>query len=367
MNENFLNQKLQERSALHALRTLRLAGGQADFCSNDYLGIARNGLIETALSGNHFAHGSTGSRLLAGNYAMIEEAERGIARFHDASAALIFNSGYDANFGLLACIAQKGDLILYDKLSHASIRDGIRQSFAESYSFAHNDPGDLEKKLKSRKGNCFVVTESVFSMDGDTAPLRDIITISEQYEAHVIVDEAHATGVVGKQGEGLVQHLGLQHRCFARIHTFGKALGCHGAAILGSLNLRNYLINFCRPFIYSTAIPPSSVAAIQAVYKIFPGLEKEREWLSNLIALFGQPGFKKSATPIQCFVMPGNENVKNISRILLENNLDARPILYPTVPKGEERLRIALHSFNTMEETKKLISILTNHSNELLP
>jgi 8-amino-7-oxononanoate synthase len=367
MNEDFLNQKLLERSALHALRTLRPGGGQADFCSNDYLGIARNGLIETALSGSRYAHGSTGSRLLAGNYALVEEVEYEIAGFHHAPAALIFNSGYDANFGLLACIAQKGDLILYDKLSHASIRDGVRQSFANSYSFAHNDPGDLEKKLKNRTGNCFVVTESVFSMDGDKAPLREIITVSEQYGAHVIVDEAHATGVIGKQGEGLVQYLEIQDRCFARIHTFGKALGCHGAAILGSQDLRNFLINFCRPFIYSTAIPPYSVAAIQAAYKIFPGLKKERETINNLVALFAHPGFKKSATPIQCFVMPGNENVKKISRILLENNLDARPILYPTVPKGEERLRIALHSFNTMEETKKLISILTDHSKESLP
>ena len=237
-----------------------------------------------------------------------------------------------------------------------------RQSFADSYSFAHNDLYELEKKLKNKRRNCFVVTESVFSMDGDMAPLAEISALCRQYDAHLIVDEAHATGVIGKRGEGLVQDLELQDQCFARIHTFGKALGCHGAAILGSSSLRNYLINFCRPFIYSTAIPPVSVAAIKASYKIFPEMNREREDLHHLISLFNHGGFKKSFTPIQCFIVPGNENVKQVAKLLLDNNLDARPILYPTVPLGEERLRITLHSYNTIEETEKLISILTAES-----
>jgi 8-amino-7-oxononanoate synthase len=362
MKENFLYQKLQERSAVHALRTLRLGGEYVDYYSNDYLGIVKHKLLEELLRGSQLAHGSTGSRLLAGNYKMIEETEEEIALFHDAPAALIFNSGYDANFGLLACIGQRGDLILYDKLSHASIRDGIRQSFADSFSFAHNDLRELEKKLQNRSAtkerNCFVVTESVFSMDGDMAPLAEIAGLCERYDADLIVDEAHATGVIGKNGEGAVQLLGLQHRCFARMHTFGKALGCHGAVILGSQILRDFLINFCRPFIYSTAISPSSVAAIRAAYKIFPAKHTDRAILKRLISLFDQKGFKKSATPIQCFILPGNENVKKAAAQLLENNLDARPILYPTVPLGEERLRIALHSFNTEEETRLLIDLL---------
>ncbi|HCL83865.1 MAG TPA: 8-amino-7-oxononanoate synthase, partial [Chitinophagaceae bacterium] len=162
-------------------------------------------------------HGSTGSRLLAGNYVLIEETEKQIARFHDAPAALIFNSGYDANFGLFSCIARRGDLIIYDQLSHASIRDGIRQSFADALSFAHNDLRELEMKLQKRRGNCFVVTESVFSMDGDRAPLVGMALLCEKYEAHLIVDEAHATGVIGERGEGAVQSFGLQDRCFARV------------------------------------------------------------------------------------------------------------------------------------------------------
>jgi 8-amino-7-oxononanoate synthase len=360
MKEEFLDRKLHERSAAGALRELRIAGIQADFYSNDYLGIVKNGLLETCLPDKHLAHGSTGSRLLAGNYPLIEETEKEIATFHEAEAALIFNSGYDANFGLLACVAGKGDLILYDKLSHASLRDGIRQSFADSYAFAHNDPADLEKKLKNKKGNCFVVTESVFSMDGDMAPLKDMVALCRQFNADLIVDEAHATGFIGEKGEGLVQDLKFQDECFARIHTFGKALGCHGAAVLGSQSLRNYLINFCRPIIYSTAMPPVSVAAIQASYKIFPKLKKERENIRHLISLFNHQGFKKSMTPIQCFLVPGNDNVKRAAKKLLDSNLDARPILYPTVPLGEERLRITLHSYNTTEETEKLISILVD-------
>ncbi|HXB29742.1 MAG TPA: 8-amino-7-oxononanoate synthase [Puia sp.] len=363
MEENFLYYKLKERSAVHALRSLRPGGYSTDFYSNDYLGIVKHGLIEELLQGSQFPHGSTGSRLLSGNYKLIEETENEIALFHNAPAALIFNSGYDANFGLLACIAHRGDLILYDKLSHASIRDGIRQSFADSFSFAHNDLSELEKKLQNRTANegksCFVVTESVFSMDGDMAPLAEIADLCDRYGANLIVDEAHATGVIGEKGEGAVQHLGIQDRCFARLHTFGKALGCHGAVILGSQLLRDFLINFCRPFIYSTAIPPSSVAAIRAAYKIFPSKEYDRAQLKKLISLFDHKDFKKSNTPIQCFILPGNENVKKAAVQLLENNLDVRPILYPTVPLGEERLRIALHSFNTEEETKLLIEILS--------
>ena len=156
-------------------------------------------------------HGSTGSRLLAGNYELIEETENLIAKFHDAEAGLIFNSGYDANVGLLSCVSQRGDTIIYDYLSHASLRDGIRLSFAQAFSFLHNDLDDLEKKLKVAVGNIFVVTESVFSMDGDFAPLKDISLLCEKYNASLIIDEAHATGVVGEKGVGLVQHLNLPH------------------------------------------------------------------------------------------------------------------------------------------------------------
>jgi 8-amino-7-oxononanoate synthase len=365
MNENFLFKKLNERKEANAFRQLKIISGKVDFCSNDYLGIVKNNLLENAVN-NKLAQGSTGSRLLSGNYPLIEETEKLIADFHDTEAALIFNSGYDANVGLLSCVPQKDDIILYDQLSHASIRDGIRLSFAKAHSFLHNDIEDLEESLKrnsSISNNIFVVTESIFSMDGDKAPLEKISSLCEQYNAHLIVDEAHATGVEGPRGEGLVQELNLQNRCFARVHTFGKACGAHGAVVVGSHLLKDYLINFSRPFIFSTSLPPAAVIAIKSSYEVFPALTKERSKLQDLIHLFSSQQIKyetiKSDSPIQAIIVPGNEEVKKIAATLQTQNFDIRPILYPTVPKGKERLRIVLHAFNTKNEVATLLNVLS--------
>ncbi len=365
MHEDFLNKKLDERKQVNALRSLIVNDDTTDFCSNDYLSIVKNKLIEKSIQ-KDLSHGSTGSRLLSGNYKFIEETENFIAAFHEAAAGLIFNSGYDANTGLLSCVPQKGDVIIYDQLSHASIRDGIRLSFATSFSFLHNDLTDLEKKLTlaiNLDRNIFVVTESVFSMDGDKAPLIEISNLCEKHNAGLIVDEAHATGVIGRRGEGLIQQLFLQQKCFARIHTFGKACGCHGAIVLGSAQLKKYLINFSRQFIYSTSLPPSATAAIAASYNIFPSLQNERDHLNNLITVFQKKKIKhtllKSDTPIQVVIIPGNEEVKKVARSLQENKMDVRAILYPTVPKGRERLRIVFHAFNTEEQVEKLAELLS--------
>lgn len=362
LNEDFLDRKLQERKEQHAFRRLRLPDGKTDLCSNDYLGIATLGLIGRSPDQTKASHGSGGSRLLAGNYPLVEETEKTLAVFHAAEAGLIFNSGYDANLGLLSCLPQRGDTILYDQLSHASIRDGIRLSFARAFSFGHNDLTDLEKKLASAEGNKFVVTESVFSMDGDQAPLAEMAAVCRRYGAHLIVDEAHATGVIGERGEGLVQVLGLGQECLARVHTFGKAVGCHGAVVLGSHRLRDYLVNFCRPFIYTTALPASAVMAIRTAYGLFPGMDEERAHLRVLIGRLREANLRferlESFTPIQGVVVPGNEAVKALAQELQAEGLDIRPILYPTVPRGSERLRIVLHAFNTVEEMEKLIGLL---------
>ena len=366
MQEGFLKDKLNERKAEQAFRQLKTTEGMVDFCSNDYLGMATCGLIEKAGSFRQnpsaLRHGSGGSRLLAGNYPLIEETERLLAAFHQAPAGLIYNSGYDANVGLLGAVPRRGDTVLYDFLSHASIRDGIRLSFAQSSSFGHNDLGDLEKKLKSASGNKFVVTESVFSMDGDKAPLTDIAVLCKHYQAHLVVDEAHATGIIGARGEGLVQHLGLQSSCFARVHTFGKAVGCHGAIVLGSETLRDYLVNFSRSFIYTTALPQASITAIKVSYELFPAMEGARDHLITLVKRFRDKPVPferlRSDTPIQAVLVPGNEQARLVSRIIQERGLDVRPILYPTVPKGLERLRIVLHSFNTSEELDLLAGCL---------
>ena len=378
-NDYFLQDKLIQRKQQNAFRTLRLPDAKIDFCSNDYLGIAsignfhnindlginqRDNSLGSFNQDKILFTGSAGSRLLAGNYSLIEETERQIARFHDAESGLIFNSGYDANIGLLSCVPQKGDTIIYDFLSHASIRDGIRLSLAQSFAFLHNDLNDLERRLKHSTGTIFVVTETVFSMDGDYCPLGEIINLCKKYNAHLILDEAHATGVVGEKGEGLAQHLNYHKEVFARVHTFGKACGCHGAIVLGSQNLRDYLINFARSFIYSTALPPHAIATIARSYAIFPLMKEEREHLKYLISFFQSANISYpkliSNTPIQVVIVEGNSEVKKVATLLQENNLDVRPILYPTVPKGKERLRIVLHSFNTIEKVELLVRLLSN-------
>ena len=362
-NDNFLNQKLDERKQQNAFRQLRLPNNKIDFCSNDYLGIVKNQLLAATVKDN-LALGSAGSRLLTGNYALIEIVENEIAAFHQSQTALIFNSGFDANLGVLSSIPQRGDTIIYDALSHASLRDGIRLSFAQSYAFSHNDLNDLERKLQNYQANIFVVTESVFSMDGDICPLRGIVELCKKYNAHLIIDEAHATGVVGEKGEGLVQQLQLQNEIFCRIHTFGKACGCHGAAVLGSQQLRDYLINFARVFIYSTSLPEHAVGVIQLSYKNFPLMVQERSHLQQLINIFSKAviSFEKldSKTPIQGVIVPGNKAVKALAEKLQQKGLDVRPILYPAVAKEKERLRIVLHAFNTKEELQLLIDTLNN-------
>ncbi|HVI45595.1 MAG TPA: pyridoxal phosphate-dependent aminotransferase family protein [Chitinophaga sp.] len=366
MDEGFLLQLLAQRREQHAFRELRLQGTLVDFCSNDYLGLARSAAMQEAvhalLQERPVIHGSTGSRLLAGNYEWINDVEKDLATFHHADTGLIYNSGYDANLGLFSCVPQKGDTVIYDQLIHASIRDGMRLSRATTFSFQHNDLADLEKKLQHATGNRFVAVESVYSMDGDMAPLTAITAICRQYEAHLVVDEAHATGVTGLRGEGLVQQLGLEQQCFARVHTFGKAVGCHGAVVLGSATLRDYLINFSRAFIYTTALPPTAIAAIAASYSLFPYMKEARTQLAALIRQFreGMHGMEMlpSETPIQVVLTRGNEHTRTVAHNLQEAGLDVRAILHPTVPKGQERLRIVIHSFNTPEEVAQLIKVL---------
>ncbi len=363
--DSFLDKKLEERSAGNFLRSLSVKKGLIDFCSNDYLGISTRHLL-TDESYHQYNHGARGSRSLSGNSQLAEDTESLIASFHDAEAALLFNSGYNANTGLLGSVPQRSDIILYDALSHASIRDGIRLSLAQAYPFAHNDLNDLEEKLKqfpsSVGRNIFVATETVFSMDGDVAPVEGLVCLCEKHGAHLIIDEAHAIGVVGDKGEGLVQHLGLHHQVFARIYTYGKGPGCHGAAVLGSSKLKSYLINFARSFIFTTALPETAIRAIAKTYSIFPGMQQEREQLKSLIGFFQrqQLPFEKlqSQTPVQGVIIPGNSAVKTLSALMESKGIDIRPILYPSVPKGKERLRISLHAFNAEDQILKMTNIL---------
>jgi len=371
-----LSEKLEARKQNNALRQLSQKQEKIDFVSNDYLGFSKSEKLfeethQYLIDNKYTQNGATGSRLISGNHPLYTIAENHIARFHQSESALIFNSGYDANVGFFSSVPQKGDLILYDELIHASIRDGIQLSNAKSYKFQHNDFEDLERlilKFNDTSSTIYVATESVFSMDGDTPNLEELISLTEKYNCYLVIDEAHAVGVFGEKGEGHVQEMGLQDKVFARIMTFGKGLGCHGAVVLGSNELKNYLVNFSRSFIYTTGLSPHSVATILMGYK---HLEKEKNTLLQLrenINFFNQekqmmglkPLFVRSKSAIQCAIIPGNEKVKNIALKLQENGFDVKAILSPTVPEGQERLRICLHSYNSKVEISSLLSSLSN-------
>jgi 8-amino-7-oxononanoate synthase len=357
--ESELQQCIEARKKEGLYRFLPNYHEHIDFCSNDYLGLARNSYPECL---NNLPSGGTGSRLISGNSTLAEETEHFIANFHRAEAALLYNAGYMANIGLLACIATKADTFISDEYAHASLIDGMRLSYAKRMIFLHNNLVDLEGKLREASGRKFVVIESIYSMDGDAAPIKEIIDICEKYNALLIVDEAHSTGIYGEKGEGLVCALGLEERVFARIHTFGKAMGLHGAAILGSDVLKKYLINFSRSFIYTTAMPPSFYAQLRAAYHAIK--QADREKLFENIAYFKSKIHQnhhlhliKSDSPIQAIVIGDIEKAKNLSQQLLNQGIFAKAILSPTVAKGTERLRICLHTFNTKAEIEALTDI----------
>ncbi|MEX0315977.1 MAG: aminotransferase class I/II-fold pyridoxal phosphate-dependent enzyme [Allomuricauda sp.] len=379
-----LEQKLEKRRVADALRVLTCPQGLTDFSSNDYLGLTQNQdlanaaarlLKEKKLSSN----GSTGSRLLTGNHILYKELEDFLRGYHNSEAALVFNSGYDANVGLFSSIPQRGDIIFYDELVHASIRDGIQMSHAKSYKFAHNDFEDLKSKIemslraqsRSLDVEVYVVTESVFSMDGDSSDLKTFAQFCSQNNYHLIVDEAHATGIFGDRKD-LICELGLEKDVFARIITFGKALGNHGAAVLCSDELKTYLINFARSLIYTTALSPHSIASILTTYHYLQDKGKEehtklilniRYFKEQIQSLKLENKFIQSDSSIHCLVLSGNQQVKQLSKYLKEEGFDVKPILSPTVKQGEERLRFCLHSYNSKEEISRVLSLIKNGIN----
>lgn len=366
--EHFINTKLTERQQAGNYRQLKPESGLIDFCSNDYLGFARSAelrkLIEQELAANPATlNGSAGSRLLAGNTDYAEQLEAEIALLHGFEAGLIYNSGYDANLGLFSSLPQKGDTIITDELVHASIIDGCRLSHAERFRFKHNDLHSLEEKLQRAKGNVYIAVESIYSMDGDTAPLAAMALLTEKYGAHLIVDEAHATGVFGY---GLVHRFKLQDKVFAQVVTFGKALGCHGAIVLGNNLLRNYLVNFSRPFIYTTAAPFHQLASVKMAYQLLQHNDNAHRSLHQNISYF-KANFSgashqliPSNSAIQCIIMGSNDKAKQLSTLLQSGGYDVRPILSPTVAAGTERLRICLHAYNTDAGIAGLLNIINN-------
>ena len=342
-----------------------------DFVSNDYLGLSRSiELFERIknydFSGISHLNGSTGSRLLAGNYEEAEKLEAKLADIFNAEAALLFNSGYVANLSLISTVPQRGDTIIYDSLSHVCLKEGAWLSKAETFSFQHNNCEDLEAKLKRAKGKKYIIIESIYSMDGDEAPFEEIISLSNKYDAHLIIDEAHGTGVYGKNGSGKICELGLENKFLARVYTFGKGMGVHGACITGSKEMIDFLINFARPFIYTTALPIHSIFSIDASFDYLAENMQIQKDLAEKIDSFNSYFEEKigakpeSRSPIQPIIVPGNEKVKAVSNTLQSEGFDVRPILSPTVKEGSERLRISLHTHNTQEDIKELIDRLSS-------
>lgn len=344
-----------------------------DLCSNDYLGFARSSILREQIAAQLLIAekqvGSTGSRLLTGNSLLAEETESRVASWLRGKAALLFSTGYAANVGLLSAVAGREDVVLYDELVHASIRDGIRLSGAKGWKFRHNDLSDLEALIRRapRRGRIVVVVEGVYSMDGDRAPLEKIVELCEKNGCDCIVDEAHSTGILGPHGAGLVVEQGLENRVAARVHTFGKAAGVHGAAVVGSEKLRCLLINRARSFIYSTAPADSFFIAIGEAAKTLAGSEGEQarkllwERIQQMKLILARIGFDwEGMSPIFPFIFPGVSRVRQAAAIAREAGFHVLPIVSPTVPAGLERIRLCLHSFDTVASYRDIIELLSS-------
>ncbi|GLE03961.1 hypothetical protein PINS_up012872 [Pythium insidiosum] len=384
-----LRAALARRAAVGTLRTLVPADVECvDFYSNDYLGLAKSTKLaeriqvrrRELLARSKFlgTNGSTGSRLISGNSEYFMEVERELATFYGSEAALLFNSGYSANVGVMSSLPQADDVVLFDELVHNSCHEGIRLSRAYAkrrvHSFRHNDLNDLERQLQAvqddLKGCVFVVVESVYSMDGDAAPLAEMTALCERYGAYMIVDEAHGVGVYGPHGSGLVRGLGLEQHpsVCCRVYTFGKAMGCHGAVVCGSATLIEYLVNYARSFIYTTAFPLDQLVAVQCAHEVCADSDAARVRVLQLVQYFKRQvaasssipasSLLDSESPIQGVVFSGNHEVLAAAQAMISMGIRVIPIRSPTVPKGSERFRIIIHADNTEPQIDRLVAAL---------
>lgn len=363
-----IQHSLQKRKLEGILRSLNPIQRGIDFYSNDYLGYSR--IIPKIKNKKKYfiSSGSTGSRLISGNYTEIIQLEKRIAELHKAEESLLFSSGYLANFALLSTLPTRHDLILFDELCHASLIDGIHFSRARHFSFKHNRIDILSELLKKHHKNfenVFVVMESLYSMDGDYCPLRAVVECLKTYpNAYLILDEAHALGTSDVYPLGLSVGMEEDKKIVARIFTYGKALGCAGAAVVTSMDVKEYLINFCRPFIYSTAPSPELTASINTGYDLLMEKKNINE-LINVIKFFkeefqGEGNVRIRSGPIQVLMCESNDKLaKALIDKFSENKILCKYIKYPTVPKGMERFRITIHSFNTENDIKKIKKCLS--------
>jgi len=364
-----LRQGLRALEERNQLRTLAEIHG-VNLCSNDYLGLAENPVLKQAALDalqNASRVGGTGSRLLSGQTETWRKLEEEFAKFAGTESALFFTTGYAANLGLLSSVLAKGDIVFSDALNHASLIDGMRLSGARKIIYPHLDLLGLEEVLcqeSSAPGRKIIVTESVFSMDGDIAPLKKTAELAEKYGATLIVDEAHATAVYGPSGRGIAAQQGIIPQLLAVTHTCGKALGCAGAFVCGPAVLQEHLINHARTFIFSTALPPYFAGQIRVALHLAESADGLRANLHQLSAGFIQDlraaGFDTlgSASQIVPVVIGGNEEALDAAEHLQREGFAVRAIRPPTVPVGKSRLRLSLTSNIPQVELTRLVQSL---------
>jgi 8-amino-7-oxononanoate synthase len=363
-----LSQKLLQRKQEGHLRSLKVPEALTDFTSNDYLGLAREPLLKENIAKAFQKikeNGSTGSRLLTGNRNYHAEAEEFLAAHFQVPELLSFPSGYMANLALFSALPQRGSIVLYDEYIHACIKDGVRLSFAEKKAFRHNDIHDLKRLLERHQTQtCYVAVESIYSMQGDIAPLAEMAELCNRYGAWLIVDEAHSTGVMGAYGKGACYEAGITDQCLAVVYTFGKGMGVHGAALACSAELKDYLINFSRPFIYTTATDAHTLTGMQESIKLLGEQVWRIDELNANIHYFRRQMSLKTGMQspnqhaIQAISLPGAHVVKQASTFLQSQGFDVRAIVSPTVPAGKECLRVVIHHFQTRDEMDALIDAL---------
>lgn len=354
---------LRKRNQLGTLRTLKQKAEGIDFCSNDYLGLAGNKKLQTIMlekinKNPKWLSGSTGSRLISGNSQIADSTEDFIAEKHQFSSALLFPSGYNANLALFSTLPDRHDTIIADEQIHRSVHDACKMSNARKLKFRHNDIEDLESILKRQKGHCYIAIESLYSMEGDLAPIREIADLAKQYESYLMVDEAHAFGVFGN---GLVSQYGLQDKVTANVITYGKALGAHGAAILCNDIIKSYLVNFASPFIYTTSAQSFQWMSIKAGYDFLEDHKELSIQLQENIKIFRSRELQSPSwedSPVQAIIIPDNQKLQFLQDTLSQEGFLTYAIYSPTVKEGTERLRICLHSFNTEKEIIRLTEII---------
>lgn len=335
------------------LRRLQSRSG-IDFASNDYLGLAESGLLQDAVRRaleSGVPVGAGGSRLLRGNHEEHEALESAARELFGSEAALYFISGFAASCALLQTLPARGDLVVYDELIHASAHDGMRLCRAETRPVPHNDAGAIDKIIRDWRadggvGQVWIAVESLYSMDGDMAPLDAIAEISDRHDAMLLIDEAHATGVFGDKGRGLAAHLEGRENVIT-LHTCGKALGVMGALVACPQTMKDYLINRARNFIFATAPSPLIAATVRQVLDFIADADDRRELLQGRIKLMSEEllksgRYKASGTQIQPIILGSDSRAVEAARALQADGFDVRAIRPPTVPEGTARLRLAI-------------------------